>query len=221
MARRTTRPSRRTNRRSRAKSTALAIGGGWLRAATAGLSAHPAPVLPPLAYRATSALSSPNAPPRALLSASNDGCDSNCDGFLSASGCDESCDSSCDYGCNSGCSTCSYGKYRTASTSLVAPRTVTEPPNQPTPERRAAAPAPQVFAPPRVITHQPNGARRHGDARLQFWRHYHVGHVREYLLQRGRSVHCIRQLCSIAQLPLRIRQSRARSRPRAGLLVSS
>eukprot|EP00964_Phaeocystis_antarctica_P056830 scaffold33572_cov47-Phaeocystis_antarctica.AAC.4 len=57
-----------------------------------------------------SALSSPpNASPRALLSASNDGCDSNCDGFLSASGCDESCDSSCDYGCNSGCSTCSYG----------------------------------------------------------------------------------------------------------------
>eukprot|EP00964_Phaeocystis_antarctica_P094808 scaffold61441_cov67-Phaeocystis_antarctica.AAC.2 len=43
MARRTTRPSRRTNRRSRAKSTARAIGGGWLRVATpAGMSARPA-----------------------------------------------------------------------------------------------------------------------------------------------------------------------------------
>ena len=45
MARRTTRPSRRTNRRSRAKSTARAIGGGWLRVATAGLLARPAPLL--------------------------------------------------------------------------------------------------------------------------------------------------------------------------------
>eukprot|EP00964_Phaeocystis_antarctica_P161222 scaffold133276_cov90-Phaeocystis_antarctica.AAC.1 len=79
MARRPTRTSRRTNRLSLAKSTALAIGGGWLRVATTGLCL-PAPCTRPsfpcltvnchcllaCAFLAERLL---NAPPPALLSA--------------------------------------------------------------------------------------------------------------------------------------------------------
>ena len=113
-------------------------------------------------------------------------CDSSCDSHYACdnddddgsirycpSSCDSGCDTfaSCDSSCNTGCSGCPSGKYSAASTSLVAPRAVAEPPDQPTPEHRAAAPAPQAFAPPRAITHQPTVhacARRDGDARLQF-----------------------------------------------------
>ena len=92
----------------------------------------------------------------------DDGCDASCDdscdfvletrgdgksGGINAfstgcdDGCDDSCDQSCNHNCNgpchsscdSGCSACPSGKYSAASTSLVAPRAVAEPPNSPRP----------------------------------------------------------------------------------------
>ena len=72
------------------------------------------------------------------------GCDWNCREWNAASscGCDEYTSyppyhATCDSSCNTGCSACPSGKYSAASTSLVAPHAVAEPPDQPMPEHRA------------------------------------------------------------------------------------
>ena len=60
--------------------------------------------------------------------------------MLSTTGCNGCASYSygpCYSNCNSGCSSCPYGKYSAASTSLVAPHAVAEPPDQPMPEHRA------------------------------------------------------------------------------------